>query len=114
MSLFFQERIDNVFSLCKSCLKIVIHEGIIEFSCGEFHFRSCLRHAFLNSFGSVGPASDKSFAQNLHRRSLDKYGKGLVAEDALEVDTSLHIDIEDDDIAFRLDAFHFRPQGAVE
>ena len=112
-NLLLKESSYDFLSLCKSGLKVVVDKGIVEFSFCKLHLGRGLVDSLGYRLHRIRSAADEPFAENLHRRSLDEYGKSLVSEDPLQVYASLDIDVEDYRMALCPDALYLGSEGSV-
>lgn len=103
---------DFAVELCLGLVEIVVDDDTVEVRC-VLHLGCGFGYSLLYFLGAVGCATDKAFAQFVHRGRSHKERLGTVAKDTLEVDTAFDIDIEDDMMSCVLNAFYLALESAI-
>ena len=70
---FLEKLSDNLLGLHLCSLEVIIDEDIVELAGCELHLGSSFCNSSVYGFLGVGATSDKPFAKDLDRWSLDKY-----------------------------------------
>ena len=85
---------------------------MVEFgSFGEFELR--LGYSAFDGFGRIGAPLDEPLAQSFDGGRHDEDRAGPIAEDTFEVESSDHVHVENDYVAFLPDPLHLAAQGPV-
>ena len=102
----------QMLGLAEAGVQVIVDQHHVELV-GIFHLFCGLGDTPLDGLRAVGPAFLQTASKLLGRRRLDEDRQGVLAEIFLEIDSALHIHVEEDDVAIAPDALHLALQGSV-